>query len=178
MAHARIDVDRLAGIERDRIVEFGGDDNLAAQHEHEFLAGVMDEVAEFLLGLGTDLGYDRDHPLAPKFGAQIIIVVVRGLDAHRISDVAKAATRGHGRRRVVVRLGEQVGHAHAQALAKLVQLVIGQRQPVVLDLRQRRHRNAAALAHLLERPAFAAADTPQKGTERGCWRRHRASLSC
>ena len=62
-------------------------------------------------------------------------------------------------------LGKQFRDPDVQFLAQLQQLVIGQRQAVVLDLRQRRDRNSAALAHLLQGPAAVAAKLAQDASE-------------
>src|SRR3546814_8077709 len=74
--------------------------------------------------------------------------------------------RSDARRRVVAAFGEQVRHADVQALAELLELVVAERQPVVLDLRQRRYRDARLRAHLLEGPAVAAADAAHHGAQR------------
>src|SRR3546814_6577950 len=76
--------------------------------------------------------------------------------SHRRIERADAAPAGDARRRVVAAFGEQVRHADVQALAELLELVVAERQPVVLDLRQRRYRDARLRAHLLEGPAVAA----------------------
>src|SRR3546814_9878372 len=49
---------------------------------------------------------------------------------------------------------------------ELLELVVAERQPVVLDLRQRRYRDARLRAHLLEGPAVAAADAAHHGAQR------------
>ena len=128
---------------------------------------MVDQLAELLRSLGPDLGDHRDHPLPAQFGAEVIIIVVRRLDAHRAVERAEAAARGHRRRRLVLDLGEQLGHAHAEAAAQLLQAVVGQCEPVMLDLRQRRDRDAAMVAHLLERPAVARPKAAQQRAERG-----------
>ena len=67
---------------------------------------------------------------------------------------------------LVLRFGEQLGHADAESLAQLLQLVVGQGQPVVLDLGQGRDRNPAALAHFLERPAIVRAQRLEEPAQR------------
>src|SRR3546814_15530367 len=63
-------------------------------------------------------------------------------------------------------LGEQVGHADVEPPAELLELVVTQRQPVVLDLRQRRHGDARFRAHFLERPVVPGTDAAHHRPER------------
>ena len=98
---------------------------------------MADELAEFARAVGADAGDDRDHAFLAQVGAQVMIVVVVSGDAHRLIDRSDAAAAGDARRAVALILGEQVRHADAESLAELLQLVITQRQPVMLDLRQR-----------------------------------------
>ena len=166
MPHGGIEVDRGPLLQHDRIVKFGVDDHAALQDVDILLAGVADEVAELLRALGADLGDDRDHPLAAQLGAQVVIVVVGRLHPHRPLDRPQAAARGHRRRADAVGLGEQLRHPQSEPLAELLQLVVGQRQPIVLDLRQGRDRDAALRAHLLERPPLPATKPAQQRTKR------------
>ena len=56
VAHVGIDVDPLAGLQRDRIVEFGVDDDRPFEDVDIFLARVADEVAELAQRLGRGCG--------------------------------------------------------------------------------------------------------------------------
>src|SRR3546814_9981764 len=79
----------------------------------EFLALMAHQLAELARAMGADAGEDRDHPLLPQVGAQIMIVVIVGGDAHRRIERADAAPAGDARRRVVAAFGEQeIGRAH------------------------------------------------------------------
>jgi hypothetical protein len=58
------------------------------------------------------------------------------LDVQRPVDITKAAPCSNRRRRVLASFGEQFGNRNAEPLADLIKLVVGQRQPVMLDFRQ------------------------------------------
>jgi len=174
VTHVRVDVDRLASLEDDRVVELGVDLDAAFDDVDVFLAGVVHQLAELGNAACTDAREHRDHALAAQFGAQVVVIVVLGVDADRAVDAPEAAARGHRRVRHDVALGEQLGHADVQPLAQLLQLVVRQREAVMLDLGERRDRNAGALAHLLERPVVAGAELAQERAERRLFRFHGA----
>src|SRR3546814_7472853 len=112
----------------------------------------MDQLAYFALAVGADGLQDQGHPLLAQIVSEIMIVVIVGGYARGAIDRGDAAAPGNARRAILLFLGEQVRHANLESLAQLLELVVTQRQPVVLDLRQRRNRNARLGAHFLERP--------------------------
>ena len=174
VAHVRIDVDRLAGLERDRVVELRVDLHAAFDDVDVLLAGVVHELAELGDAARADAREHRDHALAAQLGAQVVVVVVLGVDADRAVDAPDTAPRGHRRVGHGIALGEQLGHADVEPMAELLQLVVRQREAVVLDLGERRDRDAGPLAHLLERPVVACPELTQQRPERRLFRFHAA----
>ena len=101
-------------MQRDRIVEFGVDDDRPFEHVDIFLARMADEIAELAQRFGADAGEDRDHPLPPKLGAEIVIVVIGSGDPDGVVEPADAAARRDASRRGSD-LGEQLGHPEFRA---------------------------------------------------------------
>ena len=136
-------------------------------HVHEFLAGMTQQLAEFLHGLGTHATDQRDHDLAAQLRAQIAIIVVLGLYGQAVGALAHASSRHalglRGERRRI----QKVRQAHAELVAQVHQLVVGQREMALLHLGQRRQRDSDALTHLGKRPAVAVADVPDDISEAG-----------
>jgi hypothetical protein len=79
-----------------------------------------------------------------------------------------------GRVRHDVAFGEQLRHADVEPMAQLLEFVVGEREAVVLDLGERRDRNAGALAHFLERPVVAGPELTEQRAERRLFRFHAA----
>ena len=139
MPHRRIDIDALTLFERDRIVEFAVHLDPPLDDEDELLPLVADEFAELAGAARADAGDDGEHPFLPQIGAKIVIIVIVGCDAHRLFLRADAAAARDARRALLLALGEKIRHADVESLAELLELIVAQGQPVVLDLRQRRH---------------------------------------
>src|SRR4030095_10174542 len=91
-------------------------------------------------------------------------IIIRSGDSDGIVDSADAAPCGHAFFRQLA-LGEPLGHADMKLLAELEQLVIGQGESVVLNFRQRRNRDSAALAHFLERPSAMRTEVAKDATK-------------
>ena len=144
----------------------------AFQHVDVLFAGMVDEFAELLDRFHAYARQHGNHAFAPKFRAQIVVIIVGRVDAHGVFDAADAATRGYRRFGDCVLLGEQFRHAQFEPLAELQEFVVGQGQPIVFHLRQGRQRNAGVLAHLFQGPALACAQGAQQATDGGVMRRH------
>src|SRR3546814_9981384 len=86
MAHRRIDIDAFARFERDGVVEFAVHLDPPFEDIDEFLALMAHQVAELARAMGADAREDRDHPLLPQVGAEVMIVVIVGGHAHRRSE--------------------------------------------------------------------------------------------
>lgn len=134
MTHVRVDVDRFPNVQHDRIVELRVHLDGTFEDMDEFLTGMADEVAKFGKAPGTHALQNRDHALAAQFQAQIMVVTVRRIHPDRVLDTSDTAARGYRLRRLRIAFSEQLRHGHAQTLTDLQQLVVGQRQTIVLDL--------------------------------------------
>src|SRR3546814_7401480 len=82
------------------------------------------QVAELARAMGADAREDRDHPLLPQVGAEVMIVVIVGGHAHRRIERADAAAAGDARRRVLAAFGEQVRRSeeHTSELQSLMRI--------------------------------------------------------
>src|ERR1700683_5779812 len=96
MPHVAVDVNRLAHVENHGIVELREDFDAAFENIYIFFAGVVHEGPELLCALRAYACDDRDHAFAAQFGAEVVIVVVLRVDAHRVFGPADAAASGHG----------------------------------------------------------------------------------
>src|SRR5258708_40350969 len=85
MTHVRIQVDAFARFEDDRVIEFSVDCHRTLENENKLLARMLREWAEFLHGLRSCDTQHRDHALASQLGAQIPVVVMLCIDAHKLA---------------------------------------------------------------------------------------------
>ena len=132
MAHVGIDVNRFADLEHDRIVKLRVHLGGTFENMDVFLAGVADQGAELGQAFCAYPGQYRDHALAAQLGAQVVVIVIRCIDADCIIDSTDAAASGDRCLRAAL-LGEQFRHADVQALTELNQLVVGEGQAIVFD---------------------------------------------
>ena len=154
MAHRAVEVDGIAGTEAHRRVDARVHLDLALEHVRVFLARVSHQFPELLERAGAQLDDDRNEPLVEQLCRRINVGIGLGFDRLALARARDAASTLHrGTLRCVVLRAEQAGKVHLEAGADSRQLVVGQRNPVVLDLRKRRDRIAGAKADFLEGPA-------------------------
>ena len=167
MPHVAVEVDRLADIQDDRVIEFGEHLDAPLEDVDVFLARMVHEIAELFSAAGVNARQYGDHALPAQFRAQVVVIIIAGVDAHRVLEPADAAARSHRRFRRGRRIRKHLRDADVEPLAQLHQLVVGEREAIVLDLRQGRHRYAGALAHFLECPALSRPECAQQAAEGG-----------
>ena len=167
MPHRAVEVDRAAGVEHQRRVEFRVQFQATLEHVAELLALVLQEA----IGLGErtradDTGHGR-HLFAGEFGAQIGVA----LQAHgyRPSGLGKRERAPGRRTRCLLRrlIGEQLRNVDLQAAAQLQQLRIGERELAVFDPRQRGFGDAGEGADFRDREAALKAQPAQARPEIG-----------
>src|SRR5205085_420937 len=115
----------------------------------------LPEISQSLCG---DFNLDRKHPSLAKIRAKVMVDVIRCLDRDCVVDSCNTPTRGN---HTVpgARFRKQCTKRDVEVAAELLYLVVGQREFVVLDLRQGRERNARSLAHFGKSPAAFRANT-------------------
>src|SRR3954451_19659434 len=91
-----------------------------------------------------------------------MIIVIGCADVKRAAHVVDAAPGSNRGDWLLFTLGEQFRHPHSQPARELLKLVISEAELIVLDFRQGRNGDSAALAHLLERPTVTLAKAAQE----------------
>jgi hypothetical protein len=110
---------------------------------------VPNELAELLDRARARNADHRDELLLHDIGAQISVVIVRCRDQLTVANAIDAApTEDAAGLLGFVGRREQLGDVDAESFAQLIELVVGQRNAVVLHLRQRRDGEAGGLAHV------------------------------
>ena len=142
MTHIRIDVDRFASFERSpgRRIRYG---RRSCPRAHEYIP-----LQNGTRGHRTRSVIWREFASEPAPSASVGDPCTDNNNRNSVSRRAprrrggqcscRPVTASVGRRR---RFGEQVGDPNVQLLAELQQLVVGERQAIMLDLRQRRDGN-------------------------------------
>ncbi len=131
----------------------------ALEHVKKLLAGMTHQLAEFLQRSGAHARHQRNHALLAQLGAQKEIFIVARVHVNGTLQGPHAAPGHRPAFRLLATGREQLRHPHFQPLADLLQLVIAERETVVLDFRERRARNAGSVAHLLECPVVTRAQS-------------------
>src|SRR5882672_4739947 len=166
VTHRTVEIRRVTGREQERCIEFRMDFDFPLEHVDELLAGVSHQLAELLDGPGAQLADDGDELLSRDIRAQVkVIVIGRRYELAVALAVDAAPPADGGRRRRPTHRRKELCDVDAEPLAQANELVIGEREPVVLDLRQRRHRKPGAAAHLGKRPVFLSPQRAQRRTQ-------------
>lgn len=135
VAHRRIEIDTLAFAQHDRVMEFGVNLDFTFDDIDEFFAVMLDQITEFAGTVRANTSENWNHVFLAQVGAKIVIIVIISCDPHRIVDGSDATTTGHAGPAIFLIFCEKVRHPDVQALTELLQLVVAQREPVMLHLR-------------------------------------------
>src|SRR5690606_3760413 len=117
MTHLRIEVDRFASLDDHGVVKLRVHFHAAFDYVNELFPGMLHEIAELPDAFRAYPRHERDHSLAAEFRAQVVVIVVPGIDAYRGVRGADTAARHDGGCRVVLRFREQLRHAEVEPLA-------------------------------------------------------------